>query len=389
MPMLPQEWLVVSPIRSKFSQRSVNALSGAHVGSPTGAGAGIFTALSLIHCQENVTRPRPGCLTRTPSARELQMKVADATNGLDLKAPLPMLEGVSPSYVWLPAGPWKTVLAFLEARFPDVETATWISRMSKGEVVDAHGVHLNPDSSYRRGTCIFYYRELEGEFPIPFAENIIYQDDHILVADKPHFLPVIPSGRFLHETLLVRLKKKTGLEHLTPIHRIDRETAGVVIFSHNPQTRGDYQVLFQKREVNKVYEALAGSLAGVRFPFTYRSYMVEGKPFFRMEETEGKSNSETHIDILESRGKVSLYQLRPLTGKKHQLRVHLAALGIPIVNDAFYPDVQPCKGDDISLPLQLLARAISFQDPLTGRSHYFESERELSWPNLDSSVRCA
>jgi tRNA pseudouridine32 synthase / 23S rRNA pseudouridine746 synthase len=296
---------------------------------------------------------------------------------LKVQAPLPMREGVSPSYVWLPAGSWKDMLEFLLDRFPGVESRTWIGRMGKGEVVDENGIRVNADTPYRRGACIFYYRELEHETPIPFDEDILYQDAHILVADKPHFLPVIPTGRFLHETLLVRLKKKTGLTHLTPIHRIDRETAGVVIFSHNPTTRGDYQSLFQKRQITKVYEALAATRTDVRFPFTYRSHMVDGTPFFRMKEIDGSPNSETAIDVLENRGELTLYRLRPVTGKKHQLRVHLAALGIPIINDAFYPHALPCKADDVSAPLKLLARSIAFQDPLSGEKRYFESRREL------------
>lgn len=291
--------------------------------------------------------------------------------------PLPVREGVSPSYLWLPVGSWPNLLAFLTVRFPDVTAATWVSRMAKGEVVDAKGNRLSPDSPYQRGACIFYYRELENETPIPFVEKIIYQDSHILVADKPHFLPVVPSGRFLHETLLVRLKKMTGLSHLTPIHRIDRETAGVVVFSHNPDTRGTYQSMFQKRTMVKVYEALAGTLSGVTFPLTYRSCMVPGTPFFRMRQIDGEPNSETHIEIIESRGDVTLYRLHPLTGKKHQLRVHLASLGIPIINDAFYPDALPCKADDVSLPLKLLAKSISFHDPFTGEKRYFESARTL------------
>jgi tRNA pseudouridine32 synthase / 23S rRNA pseudouridine746 synthase len=292
-------------------------------------------------------------------------------------APLPIIDGVAPSYLWLPAGEWDNLLSFLVQRFPDVPAATWLARMARGEVVAGDGTRLQPDSPFRRGMRVFYYRELEAETPIPFEESIIYQDQHLLVADKPHFLPVIPTGRFLQQTLLVRLKKKLQLEHLVPIHRLDRETAGVVIFSHNPDSRGAYQSLFQKRAVHKVYEALAPTLAGVDFPLRYCSRMVDGTPFFRMQEVAGEPNSETLIEVLEARGELTLYRLQPLTGRKHQLRVHLAALGIPIVNDAFYPVALPCKGDDVSQPLKLLARAIGFDDPLTGQPRQFESCRQL------------
>jgi tRNA pseudouridine32 synthase / 23S rRNA pseudouridine746 synthase len=292
-------------------------------------------------------------------------------------APLPIIDGVAPSYIWLPAGDWDNLLSFLVQRFPDVPAATWLARMERGEVVAGDGTRLQPDSPFQRGMRVFYYRELAAETPIPFEESIIYQDQHLLVADKPHFLPVIPTGRFLQQTLLVRLKKKLQLEHLVPIHRLDRETAGVVIFSHNPTSRGAYQSLFQKRVVHKVYEALAPTLADADFPLRYRSRMVDGTPFFRMQEVAGEPNSETLIEILEARGELTLYRLQPLTGRKHQLRVHLAALGIPIVNDAFYPVALPCKGDDVSHPLQLLARAIGFDDPLTGQPRQFESSRQL------------
>ena len=295
----------------------------------------------------------------------------------NMKAPLPTIEGIGPSSITLRGGPRKNILEFLEERFPDIKRTTWISRMNKGEVVDSNGLQLNANSPYREGTRIFYYRELEGEPPIPFEESILYQDNNILVVDKPHFLPVIPAGRFLHETLLARLKKKLTLEDLVPIHRIDRETAGIVIFSRNPKTRGDYMSLFRKRKIEKVYEALAPTLPGGQFPMTRRSCMARGEPFFRMKEVEGTSNSETHIEVLESVGEITRYQLRPLTGRKHQLRIHLAALGIPIINDRLYPDVQPSAADDFSLPLKLLAKAISFQDPLTGQNRHFTSNREL------------
>ncbi|OON64487.1 pseudouridine synthase [Massilia sp. KIM] len=296
--------------------------------------------------------------------------------------PLPMRDGVSPSYLWLTETRAGGMLRFLAERYPDVSEASWAARLARGEIVDASGAPLRADSPVRQGMRIWYYRELEQpEAPIPFEETVLHLDEHLLVADKPHFLPTIPTGRFLKETLLVRLKRKYGLPDLVPIHRLDRETAGVVIFSHNIETRGAYQSMFQKRVVRKTYEALAGVIEGRDFPFTYRSRMVDGADqFFISEEVEGEPNSETLIELLERRGGLARYRLHPLTGRKHQLRLHLSRLGAPILNDAFYPVAQPCKGDDFSAPLQLLARSIAFPDPLTGEARSFASARVLDWP---------
>ena len=293
------------------------------------------------------------------------------------RVPLPIRDGVAPSYLWVTQAFAGAMLDFLGARFPDVTRQSWLDRMARGDVVDAAGARLGPDSAVNNGMRIWYYRELEAETPIPFEAQVLFQDDHLLVADKPHFLPMIPSGRFLQETLLVRLKKAYALPHLTPIHRLDRETAGVVIFSHNPATRGLYQSLFQKRAVRKTYEALAAPLAGRDFPFTYRSRMVDGDQFFVMREEAGVPNSETVIELIARRGAVNHYRLHPHTGRKHQLRLHLASLGAPILNDAFYPVALPCKGDDFSAPLQLLARSIGFDDPLTDVARTFFSARSL------------
>lgn len=292
-------------------------------------------------------------------------------------SPLPIVDGVAPSYVWLPAGDWPDLLTFLIQRFPAIPAATWVARMESGQVADANGVRLSSMTPYQHGGRIYYYRALEAETPIPFEEVILYQDARLLVVDKPHFLPVIPAGRFLHETLLVRLKKKTGLSELSPIHRLDRETAGVMMFSLDIATRGAYQSLFQQRLVSKVYEALAPTMPQLNFPLIHRSRMVEGTPFFRMEEVDGEPNSETQIDLIAHREENSLYRLQPLTGKKHQLRVHMAALGMPIVNDIFYPTINPCKGDDWSSPLKLLAKSISLKDPVSGQQLVFESNRTL------------
>ena len=302
---------------------------------------------------------------------------AGATATFESVPLLPIRQGVAPSYMWVQEADPGLALAYLLARFADVTEATWRDRMARREVVDGSGMVLAPDSLLRRGLRIWYYRELDDETPIPFEEQILFRDAHLLVVDKPHFLPTTPGGRFLHESLLVRLKRKLGEEQLIPIHRLDRETAGVVLFSLRLETRGAYQSLFQQRSVEKVYEAIAPAMPGRQFPFVHRSRMVDGTPFFRMEEAPGEPNSETLVDVIEDRGEMVLYRLQPHTGRKHQLRLHMASLGAPILNDAFYPEALPIKEDNFTKPLKLLARAIAFDDPLSGERRRFESVRTL------------
>ncbi len=291
--------------------------------------------------------------------------------------PLPMINGVSASCVWLPHGDWPSYADFFVQRFADVSLQTWQQRANKQELVDEFGVPIVLEAAYCGGRRAYYYRELDNETPIPFVEQILYQDEHLVVVDKPHFLPVIPAGQFLQQTLLVRLKKTLACEDLIPIHRIDRETAGIVLFSRNVKTRGAYQNLFKNREVSKTYHALAPSCHDLHLPLNYQSKMVEGEPFFRMMEVAGTANSQTYIERLACFGELSLYQLKPITGRKHQLRVHLAALGIPIVNDSFYPHLQADQKEDFSRPLKLLAKSIAFIDPITKQSRYFESQLSL------------
>lgn len=289
----------------------------------------------------------------------------------------PLRDGVSASRVQLPPGPWATALEFLVAHFREIPEPTWQARIERGLVLREDGSVLDRLTPYRSGETLHYYRELQAETPIPFEAQILYRDEHLLIADKPHFLPVIPAGRFVQETLLVRLKQATGLEDLVPLHRIDRGTAGLVAFSINPQTRGAYQQLFPRREVLKQYEALAPARLGLDFPITRRSRIEPGEPFFRMCETDGTANSETLIEVAERRGEWDLYRLFPVTGRKHQLRVHLAALGAPILHDPLYPRQLPEAEDDYTRPLKLLARALEFIDPMSGKQRRFESLRSL------------
>ncbi len=316
---------------------------------------------------------------------------------------LPTRQGVSPSCVSLPGGDWPTITDFLVQRFPAIPRALWMVRMGSGEVIDEFGQAVTPERAYRGHMRVYYYRALDHEPRIPFDEVLLFQDAHLVVADKPHFLPVTPSGHYLQETLLVRLKNRLGIASLSPIHRIDRETAGLVLFSVQPQERGAYQDLFRQRKVSKRYEAIAPWRADVTFPRVCKSRIVEGQPFFRQCEEDGPANSETHIEVLEVSGPLARYSLSPVTGQKHQLRVHMNALGLPIVNDRVYPapgacraggvdsDLQPTiprsdslpdltPGDDYRYPLQLLAQTIAFDDPFTGQPRHFQSRRHLSLP---------
>ena len=300
-----------------------------------------------------------------------------ARNKNQKKSPLSVRDGISPNHIWLPTGDWPTMLNFLVFRFPEIREVVWRERMARGDVVDEEGAAFTPLTPYRSGARLFYYRELEVETEIPFEEIMVFQDEHIVVADKPHFLPIAPSGRFLKETLLARLKRKLDIDHLVPLHRLDRETAGLVIFSKNIQTRDVYHALFRERRITKTYEALARFDANRIFPFTYRSRIVEAKEFYRRKEVAGEPNAETRVDLIESRGDIALYKLNPVTGKTHQLRVHMAALGMPILNDPYYPELTGWKGDDFSKPLKLLARAVEFVDPVLGVRRCFVSDRYL------------
>ena len=287
--------------------------------------------------------------------------------------------GVGPSCVGLPAGNWPTITDFLVERFPAIERGVWLQRMAQHLVVDEFGELVTPGRPYPKHMRIYYYRAVDEEVGIPFEESVLYQDAHLIVADKPHFLPVTPSGHYLQETLLVRLKKRLGIDTLIPIHRIDRETAGLVLFSVNPNDRNAYQALFRDHLVNKHYEAIAPWRGDLTWPNTRKSRIVEDEPFFRQREVAGVPNSETVIDVIAVNGKLAKYALSPVTGKKHQLRVHMNALGLPILNDRMYPPVLDTPDDDYNMPLQLLAKSIAFTDPISGQERYFQSKLSLSW----------
>lgn len=303
--------------------------------------------------------------------------------------PLPIKNGIKPSYLILPHDKqWqgRALCQFLCAKFPFVNEATWRHRLNSGMVVNQHGEPLHENTPFISGSLIYYYRESsrEAEPHIPFTEQILWLDKHLIVVDKPHFLPVTPSGRFLHETLLTRLRLRPELQHLnvgniSPLHRLDKDTAGVMLFSHCPSSRAAYQNLFQNKLIQKTYHAIAPTRDDLTYPIEMKSRLVRGESFFLTQVVDGEPNSHTIIQQLASYGEYSLYELQALTGKKHQLRVHMMQLGMPLLNDALYPIAQAVdQADNFDKPLQLLAKKIAFTDPLSGEKRCFESLQTLT-----------
>lgn len=321
-----------------------------------------------------------------------------------MPAPLPVKNGVGPTRLRVPTdGPWPTIAAFVAERFAHIQAAEVLRRFAEGEIVGVDGASIAADSRLGEHEFLWYYRELPDEAPLPHREEILSIDDDLIVIDKPHFLPTTPGGRYLRESALVRLRMRLDNPDIIPIHRLDRPTAGLVMFSARPQTRGAYQSLFERRRVAKVYEAVSalpghagpGGLgsdgrasSGQEFPLTHRSHIyrprdANGHGLRVAVDADREPNSETLIECLgtgvSTTGRSVLHtRLHPKTGRMHQLRVHLASLGIPILGDRWYPELLPEAPDDHALPLQLLARELEFVDPLSGAARRFVSTLRLS-----------
>ncbi len=295
----------------------------------------------------------------------------------------PMLNGVSASTLYLEkiTNPPATIFEFLCQKFSHIDKTIWQMRFLNRLIFNQEGKALTLDSPYQHGVFIYYYREVKDEIVVPFDYQIIFENHEFIVVDKPHFLPVTPSGRYVSQTLLTRLKYDTKNPDLSPIHRLDKETAGLILISKNPHTRGAYQALFSQHKINKLYHAIAPFKAELTFPQTIALHLQRGTPFYVMQiSPEKEPNSFTQISIIKHNDKFAKYQLIPTTGKLHQLRVHMNHLGIAIKNDGFYPKIFHKAGDDFSSPLQLLAKELVFCDPISQKLHHFYSKQALHLP---------
>lgn len=299
-----------------------------------------------------------------------------------MPSPLPVRDGVGATRLHVPmTGSWATIADYMVERFFHLDPERLLVRFDRGEIVARDGRPLKRDTPLGAEEFVWYYREPPVETEIPFSEEILHHDEHLVVVDKPHFLPTTPGGKYVQNSTLVRLRNRLGIPELTPIHRLDRATAGVLMFSTRPATRGAYQLLFEERRVQKVYEAVSARPADwddAAFPLVYRNHIEKLRGHVTVQvDPDREPNSETLIEVISADDRVVHTLLRPHSGKMHQLRVHLAALGLGILHDGFYPVLQPERPDDFARPLQLLARELRFVDPLTGRERVFTTRRTL------------
>ncbi|MEU6808688.1 RluA family pseudouridine synthase [Streptomyces sp. NPDC046831] len=295
-------------------------------------------------------------------------------------SPLPQRHGVDPVRVRLPAdGPWATVREHLVERLTGAGPGVVEAMFDAGRIVGADGRAVAPDAAYRPGMFVWFHRELPAEVPVPFPLEVVHRDEHVVVVDKPHFLATTPRGSHVAETALARLRRELGIPTLTAAHRLDRLTAGLVLFTVRPGERGAYQTLFRDRQVRKEYEAVAPHDPGLALPRTVRSRILKERGVLAAREVAGEPNAVTRVERAEHRADgLARYRLVPGTGQTHQLRVHMNALGVPILGDPLYPVVTaPAPADDFRRPLQLLARVLEFTDPVTGAEHRFTSRRTL------------
>jgi tRNA pseudouridine32 synthase/23S rRNA pseudouridine746 synthase len=282
-------------------------------------------------------------------------------------APLPVRDGLGPARVRLHGG---VVVDEFRARWG----ASAAAKVLAGEVVLPGGAVVTGTTALPAGAHVYFYRELRDEVPVPFDIPVLYRDDDIVVVDKPHFLATMPRGRHIAQTAVVRLRRELDMPELSPAHRLDRLTAGVLLLTSRREMRGAYQTLFARGLVRKTYLARAAVDLDLKFPTVLRSRIVKRRGHLQAVEEPGEPNAETFIEHIGD----GLYRLTPPTGRTHQLRVHMASIGLPIVNDPLYPDEVDVARDDFSRPLQLLAHSLEFRDPVSGHQRTFVSNRTLS-----------
>lgn len=266
--------------------------------------------------------------------------------------------------------------AWLRHRLPErVDVARMLAEQ---RFVYDTGLAVAEEHPYSPHTFVWFHRDLPGEAHVPGTIHLIHQDERLVVVDKPAFLSTIPRGRHVRQSVVVRLRDELGLPELSPLHRLDRITSGLLMLATERRWRGAYQSLFQDGAVHKTYRALAPVRADLELPVTVRNHIAKRRGTWQAEVVpDAPINAETRVELESQHGGLGVYRLTPRTGRTHQLRLHLHGLGIPILGDPLYPTVRDIAVDDFSRPLQLLAGEIELTDPIDGTTRRFTGVREL------------
>ncbi|WP_244080888.1 pseudouridine synthase [Corynebacterium striatum] len=309
-------------------------------------------------------------------------------------SPLPIKDGLNPTRARVPEGSI-SAWAFLEHliqtqrhRHPDDNAAALQARFDAGEVVLRDQTVLKPSTLLTKDQDVFFYRIPAPEEPVPYDIPILFEDKHLLVVDKPPFMATMPRAKHIVQSATVQMRRITGIDDLSPAHRLDRLTSGILVFTKTKEIRGAYQTLFAERRVHKTYEAIAplsdvpvGAMWESRIektPGEIQGRLVAGEPN-AFTEVAGVNpvDNEPYEAIHGPQPPLAKYTLKPKTGKTHQLRLHMWDAGVPILGDPVYPVTFPADAEDMRVPMHLTATRIEFIDPLIGKPREFVSNLPL------------
>ncbi|MDM8085286.1 pseudouridine synthase [Cellulomonas cellasea] len=298
------------------------------------------------------------------------------------RSPLPARHGLSAAWLRTPdrdrsrPDEWATMGQWLRHRLP--EHVDVPAMLAQQRFVDEAGRAVREDDPFAPHQFVWFHRDLRDEPEVTAPIHVVHRDERLVVVDKPAFLSSIPRGRHVMQSVVVRMRAELGLPDLSPLHRLDRVTSGLLMLATEPQWRGPYQSLFERRAVEKAYWALAPLRPDLELPTVVRNHIHKERGAWQAQVAPGAPvNAETLIELESEVDGHGVYRLTPRTGRTHQLRLHLHGLGIPIVNDPLYPVVRDIPVDDFSSPLQLLAGELAFTDPVDGKPRRFRSVRRL------------